>query len=282
MTYAITGASGQLGRLTADRLLEQIDPAELVLLTRDPAKLADYSERGVTVRAADFTDPASLTAALAGVDRLLLISTDNIGDERVAGHVAAIDAAKAAGVDRVAYTSLPRPDEDNPATVAADHRRTEEHLRASGLHWTALRNNLYGDLSVDAVRHAADTGQWITNNPDGRIAFVTRADCADAAAGALLSDEAADRSYDITGPEGLAAADLAELASKLGGRPVEVVAVDDDAFTAGLVGAGLPPFLAGVLTAFGAAGRDGWLAGVSDSVHTLTGHAPAPFADLLG
>ncbi|MER6939638.1 NAD(P)H-binding protein, partial [Nocardioides sp. NPDC000441] len=140
MTIAITGASGQLGRLVADQLLTTVDPAELVLLTRDPAKLADYAERGADVRAADFSKPDELVEAFAGVERVLLISTDAVG-ARVEGHLAAIDAAVKAGVRHMAYTSVSGPTADNPAGVVADHAATEEALRESGLAWTMLRNN---------------------------------------------------------------------------------------------------------------------------------------------
>src|SRR4051812_28598002 len=114
MTFAITGASGQLARLAADRLLARVDAAEVVLLTRTPSSLQDYADRGVAVRAADFDDPSSLAAAFARVDRLLLISTDASGSP-VDRHRAAIDAARAAGVSRIAYTSVAQPVADNPA-----------------------------------------------------------------------------------------------------------------------------------------------------------------------
>src|SRR3712207_1112712 len=128
MTYGITGASGQLGRLTADALLERVAAEDVVLITRDPAKLADYVARGVQVRAGDFGAPDSLDSS--GIDRLLIISTDTVG-ERVAAQKAAIAAAVAAGVQRIAYTSAPNPSHSNPAFVVPDHRETELALFAS-------------------------------------------------------------------------------------------------------------------------------------------------------
>ncbi|MFJ2757343.1 SDR family oxidoreductase [Nocardioides sp. NPDC087217] len=280
MTIAITGASGQLGRLVADQLLTTVDPAELVLLTRDPAKLADYAERGADVRAADFSKPDELVEAFAGVERVLLISTDAVG-ARVEGHLAAIDAAVKAGVRHMAYTSVSGPTADNPAGVVADHAATEEALRESGLAWTMLRNNLYADMQVDSVAQAAATGQLVTNFGDGGAAYVTRADCAAVAAGVLTGEGHEGKAYDVTGPHAYTAADLAELATEKSGKPVEVVQVDDEAYTAGLVSAGLPDFIAPLLTSFGTATRLGKLATVTDIVEQVGGRKPTPLSALI-
>lgn len=280
MSIAITGASGQLGRLVADQLLATVDPAEVVLLTRDPAKLADYAERGADVRAADFGKPDELVEAFAGVERVLLISTDAVG-ARVEGHLAAIDAAVKAGVRHVAYTSVPEPTADNPAGVVADHAATEEALRESGLAWTMLRNNLYADMQVDSVAQAAAAGQLVTNIGDGGAAYVTRADCAAVAAGVLTSAGHEGKTYDVTGPQAYTATDLAALATEKSGKPVEVVQVDDEAYTAGLVSAGLPDFIAPLLTSFGTATRLGKLATVTDVVEQVGGRTPTPLSALV-
>ncbi|MFD4328552.1 SDR family oxidoreductase [Nocardioides sp. NPDC058538] len=280
MTIAITGASGQLGRLVADQLLTTVDPAEVVLLTRDPAKLADYAERGADVRAADFSKPDELVEAFDGVERVLLISTDAVG-ARVEGHLAAIDAAVKAGVRHLAYTSVSEPTADNPAGVVADHAATEDALRESGLAWTMLRNNLYADMQVDSVAQAAATGQLVTNTGNGGAAYVTRADCAAVAAGVLTSEGHEGQAYDVTGPHAYTAADLAELATQRSGKPVEVVQVDDEAYTAGLVSAGLPDFIAPLLTSFGTATRLGKLATVTDVVEQVGGRKPTPLSALV-
>jgi len=280
MTIAITGASGQLGRLVADQLLTTVDPAEVVLLTRDPAKLADYAERGADVRAADFSKPDELVDAFAGVERVLLISTDAVG-ARVEGHLAAIEAAVKAGVRHMAYTSVSEPTADNPAGVVADHAATEDALRESGLAWTMLRNNLYADMQVDSVAQAAATGQLVTNFGEGGAAYVTRADCAAVAAGVLTGEGHEGKAYDVTGPHAYTAADLAELATQKAGKPVEVVQVDDEAYTAGLVSAGLPDFIAPLLTSFGTATRLGKLATVTDVVEQVGGRKPTPLSALV-
>src|SRR3954453_11088704 len=162
MSLAITGASGQLGRLVAAELPDE----ELVLLTRDPSKL-DGS------RAFDFHH--ATPDAFEGVTRLLLISGSEIGS-RVEGHKQAVDAAVAAGVGFIAYTSIPNPSDSNPIFVAGEHRATEEHIRASGVAWAFLRNNIYGEMQAGAMQGALATGRLVSNG--GPTGFVTRADCA--------------------------------------------------------------------------------------------------------
>ena len=279
MTYAITGASGRLGRLAAERLLDRVDPSEVVLLTRLPGSLENFAARGVTVRSCDFTDRTSLGAAFTGVDRALLVSMDANG-ARLDPQRAAIDAARAAGVKLIAYTSVTHPTPDNPEVVVPDHLGTEEHLRASAVNWIMLRNNAYADLQIDGLRHAAQTGQFVTNMGDGPVAYVTRADCAAAAVGALLSDTY-NVDYDITGPEALGAGDLAGLASIIADRAVQVVNLDDSAFMARLRQAGLPEATARLITSIGVSSRNGYRAEVSTAVRELAGTDPTPLRDLL-
>lgn len=276
-TYAITGASGQLGSLAADALLQQVDASDVVLLTRTPGSL---DRPGVTVRAADFDDPATLATAFEGVDELLLVSTDAVGS-RVEGQRRAVEAAKAAGVRRVLYTSVVDPSDDNPAAVTPDHVATERDLRESGLRWTFLRNNLYADMQADTVAQAAASGQYVTNTGDGGAAYVTRADCAAAAVAALLSTELDDVALDVTGPRAVTAADVAALASQRRGEPVEVVQVDDAAYVAGLEQAGLPTPVAHLLASFGTAIREGRLAAVSSAVEDLTGRPATSLDDVV-
>lgn len=280
-TIAISGASGHLGRLAAEFALERTEPSNVVLLTRSPEKLADLADRGAIIRAADFEDPAGLEAALAGVGRLLLISTATVGS-RVAQQTAAIDAAKAAGVQHVLYTSAPRAAADNPALAAEDHYATEQALEASGLTYTHLRNNLYSELQIDEGAPAVATGQLYTNAPDGKVAWLSRVDLARAAA-AVLTDESGHENqvYELGGAEALSRRDFAALLTDITGKPVEVVAVDDAGLTAGLTAAGLPSFLIPVLVTFGVAARDGWLDEPSDIIERLTGTPATPLRDTL-
>ena len=144
---AITGASGQLGRLVAERVLAQCAPRDVILATRSPDALSDFAARGAEIRHADFDEPDSLRDALVGAERMLLISATDL-ERRVAQHRAAIAAAKAAGVRRVIYTSGSMPEPPNPAAVAPSHYATEQALAASGLAWTVLRNSLVRGLPI--------------------------------------------------------------------------------------------------------------------------------------
>lgn len=276
----ITGASGPLGRATAELVLRALDPREVVLTTRTPEALADLATRGARVRQADFGDPRTAAAAFAGVERLLLISTDAVGS-RLDQHRAAIEAAAGAGVSHIAYTSVPEPVPANPAVVVADHAGTEQALRESGLRWTVLRNNLYAHLQIPVIEQAITTGRLMTNSGDGAAAYVAREDCAAAAAAVLTRDGYENRALDITGPAAVTARDLADIAREIGGREVELVGVDDHAFATGLKGAGLPDPVSELFTSFGASTRGGFLAHVSSAVADLTGREPRSFADVV-
>jgi NAD(P)H dehydrogenase (quinone) len=270
----ITGASGQLGRLTTAAALERVAPSDLILVTRRPEGLAELAARGATVRAGDFDDPASLPAAFAGGERLLLISTDALG-RRIEQHRSAIDAAAAAGIRSIAYTSTVNPSDSNPQAVAPEHRGTEELIRASGLGWTFLRNGIYADLQVHDAAAAIASGKLLTNTGDGRNAYVAREDCAAAAAAVLTTGNHDGKAYDITGPEAVGADDLAALFAELGGTPVEVVQLDDAAWVAAMVEhAGMPEPAAQAYSTFGIATRRGYSAAVSTSLHDLTGRTP--------
>src|SRR3954468_21194238 len=201
MTIAITGAAGHLGRLTAQLVLDRVPPGEVVLVTRRPEAIADLAEAGAAVRRGDFDEPESLGAAFAGVDRLLLISVDVLGN-RVAQHTAAIDAATAAGVGHVLYTSGLNAGSELPLVVSHDHGATEQALRDRGLRWTALRMGLYAESQVAAAARAVASGHLVHNNGDGATAYVSREDCAAAAAAALAGGGPGGRGARRGGPRG--------------------------------------------------------------------------------
>ena len=281
MSIVITGASGNLGRLVATAVLDGADPSDVVLVTRDPSRLSDLAGRGADVRAGDFTDPASLARAFAGATRVLVISADRIGS-RVPGHKAAIDAAVAAGAESIAYTSGVNPSDSNPIAVMGEHRATEEHLRASGAGWTMLRNSIYAEILVAGAAPALATGRHFSNEGDGRVSYVARADCAAVAAAVLLTGGHDGKEYDVTGPEALGATDVAGLYAEVGGRPVEAVLVGDDVYAAGLVEhAGMPEPVARTYTTFGTGARRGYSAPVSTTVADLTGRLPTSARDVL-
>jgi NAD(P)H dehydrogenase (quinone) len=281
MTIAITGASGQLGRLTAEALLEKISPSNVVLVTRTPDALSDLAARGADVRHGDFEDAGSLPAAFEGVERLLIISAMVFG-ARVQQHRAAIDAAVAAGVRLVAYTGIGNPSHSNPGVAARDHRETEEAILASGLDWTFLRNGIYADHLLNGASVAVATGRLITNSGEGRTAYVARADCAAAAAAALTGEGHERKAYDIISEDALSTADVAALFTDLSGRPVEPVHLSDEEWIAAMVEhAGMPEPLARDLATFGIAARQGYLGAVSTTVAELTGREPVSVRAVL-
>lgn len=283
MTVVITGASGNLGRRTAELALENVEPEELILVTRDVSALDDFAERGATVRAGDFEDPVQLQSAFAGGDRLLLISTDALG-QRVRQHSNAIDAAVFAGVKRIAYTSMLNPSDSNPAAIAEEHRATEELIRGSDLAWTFLRIGIQAETLLGPAAAALAAGRLVTNEGAGRTSYVSRDDCA-AVAAAVLTATTIDhdyRAYDITGPEALAPADLAALYAEISGRAVEPALVDDDAFVAALVEhTGTDEELARTYATFGIAARRWYFAPVSTAVADLTGRPPRSVREVL-
>jgi NAD(P)H dehydrogenase (quinone) len=281
MRIVITGASGHLGRLVAEAVLRRVDPSQVVLVTRDPSRLAELAGRGADVRSGDFGDPRTLPDAFAGATKVLVISTDDVG-ARVAGHKAAIDAAAGAGAHSIAYTSAINPSDSNPIAVAHEHRETEEHLRASGTGWTMLRNSIYTEMLIAGAGAALATGRHISNEGDGRVSYVARADCAAVAAAVLTTDGHDRKMYDITGPEALGAREVAALYGEFGGRPVEAVLVDDDAYAARLVEhAGLPEPVARAYATFGIGTRRGYSGAVSTTVADLTGRPPTSARDVL-
>jgi NAD(P)H dehydrogenase (quinone) len=281
-TLLITGASGHLGRRVAELLLDA-GQHRIVLTTRTPAKLADLAARGAIVRAADFDDSASLATAFAGVDRLLLISTDALDQpgRRLAQHLAAIAAAAHARVRHIVYTSLVNAVPSSIMSLAPDHTLTEQALAASPLTWTVLRNNLYTDYLIPALGFAVATGKLNKASGNGAIAYVTREDCARAAAAALASNETRNRTLDVTGSEALTPSQLAALTTKITGRSVAYVPVPADGLRAGLNAAGLPAALVEALVTFDLAAARGELQATSSTVAELTGRAPTTVADFL-
>lgn len=283
-TLLVTGASGQLGRRVVELLLKAdtgtVVADKVVATTRTPEKLTDLAEQGVIVRHADFNQPDSLREAFAGVDRLLLISTDSLEEPglRVKQHQAAIKEAEAAGVSHVIYTSVVNP---GPGSVIPDHYETEQALAASELNWTILRNNLYADLLPGKIGPAIEMGQLFSAAGDGRLAYISREDCAQAAAAALLSSFNGRRTLNITGPEALSTADLAALASKIANKSVTYVPLTKEELIKNMVAAGVPQPVAQFVAALDAATARGQFDVLSDDFAELTGHQPTAVADFL-
>jgi NAD(P)H dehydrogenase (quinone) len=283
-TLLVTGASGQLGRLVLDALLAsgKVAPADIIATTRDTAKLDAYAKKGVTVRAADFDDPASLDAAFAGAGKVLILSTDALDrpGRRLAQHKAAVAAARKAGAKHILYTSMPQPD-DSRVTFAPDHLGTEEAIKATGIPYTILRDGWYAENLFMSLPHALQTGSWYTASGNGKLAHITRADTAAAIAGALLSAGDESRTYTLTGTKSHTADEIAAIVSAATGKPLNVVHVTDAQLAEGLKAAGLPEGFIPTVVSFDTNTREGKIAMVTDDAEKLSGRKPTSFEDFV-
>ena len=288
----VTGASGQFGHAAASQLL---DAGEAVIaLTRSPGKLADLAARGAEVRAADFDDPASLNSAMAGGETMLLISTTMVG-ERPRQHGNAIDAAVAAGVRHIVYTSVTDGgNPDHPAVEQHDHYATEQHLKASGAAWTILRDSQYSEAIATAMAiPALAAGSKPDNCGDGQIAFVSRDDCVATAVAVLTQPGHENKSYDVTGPELLSIPEAMTMISEIAGKPIEVVPVSDEQMFAYFDSLGVArkaadvdpngpiPWASEGMVTFGQAIREGNFAVISEDVERITGRKPRTLRSVL-
>lgn len=280
----IAGASGQLARCAAEIVLTTCAPPRLALVSRTPDALASFASRGAVVRYGDFARPDSLRAAFTGAERMLLISAVDL-EHRAEQHAAAIDAAVAVGVQHIVYTSGLAPEPPNPAVVAPSHYATERYLAAAGVSCTILRNSLYSEYQAPDAGRAIETGRLVHNWGHGRIAHVSRVDCASAAATVLMARGHEGAVYDVTGPEALGAADIAALYGGLGGKRIEAVAVDDAAFVASLVGDATDDdhlkYGAELVASFGRSIREGFMASCTDTVLRLTGRPARTLRETL-
>jgi NAD(P)H dehydrogenase (quinone) len=239
----VSGASGQLGALVVEELLARKVPAkDLILVSRTPntEAMKAYAAKGASVRFGDFTKPESLAAAYAGGTKMLLISINAGGGQRPELHKAAIEAAMDAGVKLIAYTSYVNADVYLESTIATDHRRTEQYLKDSGVAWTLLRNQIYANGLVDQAAQILRDGKLVTFTPDARVAYVTREDCAAAAAAVLATPGHETRAYNITGPDAIGPRELADLASEIGGKHVDLVVLNEAEYAKSLAESGMP------------------------------------------
>ena len=281
MSVIVTGAAGHLGRLIAEQLLERLAPEQVVLVTRRPEALREQTARGADVRYGDFDRPASLPAAFAGGRRMLLISTDAIG-RRARQHRAAIDAAAAAGVEQIVFTSVVNPVAANPSGAHAwELGWTEEMLERRGPAWTVLRFGNFAELVLPAAATAVKNRQLITNSGRGRIVPISRRDCAAVAVVALTTEGHAFKTYDVTGPDAFAPSDLVELYSRLSGQPVKLVQLGDAMLTSVLLGIGTPMRTALAMTGFGRAVRQGYYDVTDSAFERLVRRAPESLRDVL-
>lgn len=274
----ITGASGHLGQLVLKALIKKGNK-DLIATTRSKDKLQAFTSQGVDVREADFNNTENLTKAFAGADRLLLISTDAIG-ARVEQHKNAINAAQAAGVKHIIYTSWPKA-ESSVALVSADHIATENLIKQSGLSYTILRNSLYAENLLGSLSNAFQMGTFYGATGNTKAAYVSKQDCADAAAGALSAEDYSNKIVDITGPQAYSYEEIVKIASDITGKNIPYVDLSSEDLKQGLTKSGLPEQWADLFVSFDVSIKNGDVAKASDAVFNLSGHMPQNLKEFL-
>jgi uncharacterized protein YbjT (DUF2867 family) len=273
----VTGATGNLGTRIVERLLDRVPASQIGVSVRDPRKARSLAERGVRVRAGDFNDPASLDAAFAGADHVVIVSASIRGHEAaVAANVGAIDAARRAGAKRITYTSHQAASGDSRFPPMRVHSSTEDHLAASGVPYTALRNGFYGSSIAAYLGGVRQTGR-ITVPQDGPVSWTDHADLAEAAAIAATEDGVLDGpTPPLTGPGLLDFAAIAAITGDVLGRPVELVTVADEEWQAAQVHAGMPAAAADFSLAFFRAARNREFAVADPTLARVIGHLATP------
>ncbi|WP_411720752.1 SDR family oxidoreductase [Mycetocola sp.] len=280
MTIVVTGATGSLGRLIIEHLLTRgTDPEQIVAVGRNTSKLAELEALGVSTAVIDYADRASLDSAFAGADTLMLVSGSEVG-RRVEQHANAIDAAKAAGVARIVYTSTPQAD-TSALILAPEHRATEELLQASGIPFTLLRNGWYTENYESTIPQVRSTGVYLASAGNGRIASASRTDYAEAAAIVLTTDGHDGAVYELSGDVAWDGHELASALSDVVGREVVFASVSPEEHSAALTGAGLDAQTAGFLVALDGNTRDGLLETTTGELARLIGRPTTPLREGL-
>ncbi|MFF0695875.1 NAD(P)H-binding protein [Streptomyces tendae] len=275
----VTGATGGLGGTTVEHLLKRVPADEIGVSVRDTAKARHLADRGVRVRQGSYEDPAALRASFAGAEQVLLVSGNDPAADIVGLHRDAVEAAVAAGVRRIVYTSQQGAVPGNPYPPSHFHIATEAILADSGVAWTALRNGAYGPL--DQV-----LGPWrrtgvIAQPQDGPVPYTDRDDIAEATAVVLAGDRTFDGPVDLTAPTAVTFEDVAKIASDLTGGTVERVVLDDEQWVADQFAAGVPEEMARLMLTWYQAARAGHFAGAGPLLADLLGREPRTVADRL-
>ena len=275
----ITGATGQLGQLVMEGLLAKHPASSLVALVRDPAKAAQWQAKGVQVRQADYSQPAQLEAAFKGLDKLLLISSSEVG-QREPQHRAVIEAAKRAKVGLIAYTSILHAD-TSPLGLAAEHVATEKLLAASGIPHVLLRNSWYHENYVPGLAAAQQYGVILGSAKQGRIASASRADYAAAAVAVLSQEGQAGRVYELAGDDAYTMSEQAALVSSLTGKAIAYQDLPEAEYKAALLQAGLPEPFAALLADSDVGASKGGLFDDQRQLSRLIGRPTQPVAEVF-
>lgn len=276
---AITGATGQLGRLVIQQLLQTLPAEQLIAAVRSPEKATDLQALGVQVREADYSNPQTLQTAFAGVNKLLLISSSEVG-QRAAQHANVIAAARDAGVALLVYTSILHAD-SSPLPLAEEHKATEQALAASGLPYTLLRNGWYTENYAASVPAALQFGVVLGAAGEGRIASAARADYAAAAAQVLLSDNQAGKVYELAGDDSYTLSEFAAAIAQISAKNVSYNDMSEADFTVALTQAGLPAPLATMLAESDTGASKGGLFDDSHSLSALIGRPTTPYQEVI-
>jgi len=274
---AITGATGQLGHHVIEQLLKTVPASQIVAIVRNPAKAGALSQQGLDVRQADYADQAAFTSALQGVEKLLLISSSEVG-QRAPQHQNVINAAKATGVKFIAYTSLLHAD-TSPLGLHVEHVATEKALAESGIPFTLLRNGWYTENYLASAPPALEHGVFIGSAGDGKIASATRADYAAAAAKVIAEEGHAGKVYELAGDNAWTLNELAAELSKQSGKSVKYQNLSEADFSAALKSVGLPAGLAEMLADSDTGASKGGLFDDSHTLSALIGRPTTPLAE---
>lgn len=275
----VTGASGKLGHHVVKQLLKSVPATQIVAAVRSIEKAQELAAFGVELREADYSKPATLATAFAGAEKVLLISSNEVG-ARVAQHQAVIDASVAAGVKLLAYTSLLRTD-TSKLGLAVDHLATEEAVRRSGLPFAFLRNGWYIENHTEALAPALQHGVILGAAGDGRFSAATREDYATAAAAVLAGHGHENKVYELAGDESYSLSELAAEVSRASGKTVVFQNLTPQEYEAALLGFGLPAHVAAIIADADAGAAKGELESASRDLHTLIGRPTTPLAEAV-
>ncbi|WP_419871469.1 SDR family oxidoreductase [Candidatus Pristimantibacillus sp. PTI5] len=277
MKILVTGVTGKLGAIVIETLLETVPASDLAVSVRNPEKAESLRARGVDVRHGDFDQPETLDKAFAGIDRLLIVSTDGDNETRIRQHGAAVAAAQRANVGFIAYTSLGNASE-NPIFLAPVHRATEEAIKNTGIPYSFLRNNWYLENEISSIQAVLGGAPWLTSAGSGKVGWATRRDYAQAAAAVLAGEGHENTVYELSGKP----ATQEELASSLAGvlgREVPVQQVDDATYASIMGSAGVPEPVVPILVGIQSAIREGALEVESNDFQKLLGRPATPIEE---
>ncbi|MDX3758775.1 SDR family oxidoreductase [Streptomyces mirabilis] len=278
MSIVVTGATGHLGRHVIEGLLEKVPADQITAVVRDAEKAAGFAARGVKIAVADYNAPETFGTLLAAGDKVLLISGNEFDKGRVAQHQVVLDAARAAGVALLAYTSAPG---TLTAALADDHKGTEKAILESGVPYALLRNGWYNENYTENLAPVLEYGAVTQAAGDGRVASAARADYAAAAVAVLTGEGHENKTYELSGDTAWGFAEYAALVAERSGKEIVYNAVSVEALTDILTGAGLPGPLAAILAGVDASIEKGELAGTSGDLSRLTGRPTTPVAESI-